>query len=351
MIPASYIQWAKARRETEIDLALSNVAACTLDDLPGARDALSLDGRSDDGYPPLVEAIARRYGVPPECVATATGTSGANFLCCLALLEPGDEVVVETPAYDPLLAVTRSLGARVRRFERRLDERFAVRPEQVAAAITPATRLVMLTQPHNPSGALAEDGVMEEIASTAARHGAWVLSDEVYLDAARGCGAPPAARLAENVISTNSLTKSYGLASLRCGWAIAAPAIAERIRRARDLVDGNGSIAVERLSTIAFGRLETLAERARAILEPNVRTARDWLDRTRQLEGFVAGATVAFPRLRGGADASAFCDRLLRSGVAVVPGRFFEAPAHFRIGLGVPPETLAAGLRRIGGGL
>jgi aspartate/methionine/tyrosine aminotransferase len=341
------MQWAKARPEAPIDLALSSVVACTLDHLPGAREALALGGRNDDGYAPLVGAIATRYGVAPECVATATGTSGANFLCCLALLEPGDEVVVETPAYDPLLAVTRSLGARVRRFERRLDERFTVDPGRVAAEITPATRLVILTQPHNPSGALIEDSVIEEIAAAAARHGAWVLADEVYLDAARGCGAPPAARLAENIISTNSLTKSYGLASLRCGWAIAAPAIVERIRRARDLVDGTGSIVAERLSVIAFGNLESLADRARAILQPNVRAAREWLEATEQLEGFIPVATVAFPRLRGGGDASALCERLLRVGVAVVPGRFFEAPAHFRIGLGIPREALATGLKQI----
>jgi hypothetical protein len=347
MVSSPYMQWAKARAQVPVDLGLSNVVACALDDLPGAREALALDGHNDDGYPPLLEAIADRYRVPSGGVATATGTSGANFLSCLALLEAGDEVLVETPAYDPLLAVPRSLGARVRRFERRPDERFAIDPGRVVSALTAHTRLVILTQPHNPSGGLTEEDALREVAAAADRHGAWVLVDEVYLDAARGCGARPAASLAENIISTNSLTKSYGLASLRCGWAIAAPAVAERIRRARDIVDGTGAIPAERLSVVAFDHLDTLAERARAVLEPNCTTAREWLDRTEQIEGAVSRGTVWFPRLRGEADASGFCERLLRSGVGVVPGRFFEAPGHFRVGLGVPRETLEEGLRRI----
>lgn len=348
IVPALYMHWAKSRPHAPIDLALSNVHACTLDDLPGAREALDLDGRNDDGYPPLLEAIGARYGVPSSQVASAIGTSGANFLACLAVVERGDEVLVEAPAYDPLLAIVASLGARVRRFERRFEDRFALDPDRVASALTPATKLVIVTQPHNPSGAMSDDEAIERIAAEACRHGAWVLVDEVYLDAARGCGARPAALVAENIISTNSLTKSYGLAPLRCGWAIAEAAMAERIRRARDIVDGTGSIPAERLSVVAFEHLERLAERARGILEPNARTSRQWLEATTRLEGFVSGGTVAFPRLRRGGDASQFCERLWRvSGVAVVPGRFFEAPAHFRIGLGVPPDVLAKGLEKL----
>lgn len=345
---APYMEWAKARPESPIDLGQSNVLNCTLEDLPGARDALDFAGRNDEGYPPLLEAIARRYQAAPEQVATAIGTSGANFLACLALLTPGEEVVIETPAYDPLLAVARTLGARVKRFERRVDDRFAVDPAAVKNALTPSTRLIVITQPHNPSGGLTSSEAIVEIAKLADRQGAMVLVDEVYLDAATGCGSRPAARLADNIISTNSLTKSYGLAPLRCGWAIAAPSVARRIRRARDLVDGTGPIPAERLSVLAFEHLDRLASRAQSMLDPNVRALREFLSRTPALDGFVEHGTVAFPRVRDLADATPLVAELFkRWGTAVVPGKFFEAPAHFRIGLGVAPETLTAGLRNL----
>ncbi|HSP89795.1 MAG TPA: aminotransferase class I/II-fold pyridoxal phosphate-dependent enzyme, partial [Vicinamibacterales bacterium] len=114
---AEYLLWAKRRPHPAHDLGRSDVVGCTLADLPGARDALELTGRNDDGWEPLVEAVASRYGVRMDQVATATGTSGANFLVCAALLRPGDDVLVERPAYDPLLAVPALLGANVVRFE------------------------------------------------------------------------------------------------------------------------------------------------------------------------------------------------------------------------------------------
>src|SRR5262249_46302552 len=131
---APYMEWAKSRPRPAIDLAGSNLAACSLDDLPGAREALDLAGESPEGYPPLVAAIADRPGVAPDRVATARGCSGANFFACAALLDPGDEVVVETPFYDPLPASARLLGAEVRTFPRRAEDGWDLDPDAVAAA-------------------------------------------------------------------------------------------------------------------------------------------------------------------------------------------------------------------------
>lgn len=348
MASAPYMAWAKSRPHASFDLALSNVLPCTAAEIDGAADALDFTSQNDDGFPPLLDAIAERYGVTPDRVATATGTSGANFLAGLALIEPGDEVLVESPVYDPLLAIPRALGARVTRFERRFEDHFAIDADAVIRAITPATRLAIVTHPHNPSGRLTPDAAIARIADAAARHGGFVLVDEVYLDAAAGCGATPAARLADNIVSTNSLTKSYGLAPLRCGWAIASPPIAERIRRARDVVDGTGSVPSERLAVLAFRQLARLAGRAQAIVTPNVEAFRAFLAGTPQLEGFVQHGTVAFPRLRSGSDTDRLARALLHQhATAVVPGRFFEAPAHFRVGLGIEPAVLATGLARI----
>lgn len=345
---APYMQWAKSRPHAAVDLGLSNIVACEASDIEGLDAALDFSGQNDNGFPPLLDAIAARYGVTNDRVATAIGTSGANFLVGLALIERGHDVLVERPAYDPLIGIARALGTHVVRFERRFEDRFAIDPDAVRKAMTPSTRLIVLTQPHNPSGGATPDEAIAQIARDAARQGAYVLVDEVYLDAARGCGARPAALLAGNIISTNSLTKSYGLAPLRCGWAIAAPDIAERIRRARDVVDGTGSIPAERMSVIAFAQLERLADRARRVIETNLPVFTAFLARTPGVEGFAQRGTVAFPRLRSGEDARGLTDTLLQQyQTAIVPGHFFEAPSHMRIGLGIDPDVLRRGLENI----
>jgi len=349
---APYLEWAKKRPSPAFDLAGSNVLACSVDDLDGARDALLLSGHNDDGYMPLVEAIGARYGVTPDRVTTATGTSGANFQVCAALLEPGDEVLVERPGYDPLLGAPRLLGAHVLRFDRRFEDNYALDPDRVARAITQRTRLIVVTTPHNPTGATADRSALEAIGRSADAVGAHVLVDEVYLDAADPSGRP-AALLGDEFITTSSLTKSYGLASLRCGWTIASPAVVERIRRARDVIEGSGSIVTERLATLAFAQLPRLAARAASLVTTNGALVHEFLRSRAELEVVLPHAsTVLFPRLRGVADTSAFAERLLTErATAIVPGRFFEAPNHFRIGFGTSTDVVMGGLAQLAAAL
>ena len=176
---APYMEWAKTRPVPEIDLAGSNILACTLEDLPTAADALELSGSNDNGYRPLMDAIAARYGVDPDRVTTAGGTSGANFLVFAALLEPGDEVLVERPGYDPLLGAARMFGARTVRFERAFADGYALDPDRIRAAMTPRTKLIVITTPHNPTGVAADRAALEAIGRLAQTAGAHVLVDEV----------------------------------------------------------------------------------------------------------------------------------------------------------------------------
>ena len=345
---APYMEWAKSRPRPRIDLAGSNLHGCTLDDLPGARDAVDIAGESPEGYPPLVDAIARRYGVAAECVSTAGGCSGANFLACAALLESGDEVLVERPFYDPMPAAARLLGASVNTFERRFEDGYDVDCDRVAAALTPRTRLILLSNPHNPSGALARPESLRALGALAASRGIHVLVDEVYLDTVFDGRPSPAATLSPAFVSTNSLTKAYGLASLRCGWTLAAPELARRIRRARDLVDVWAPMPSDRLSVVAFANLDAIAARARAIIETNRSAVAAWLASRRDLACTPSRATIAFPRIAGVDDTSPFAERLFSgTGTAVAPGRFFGSPAHFRLAFGGRPDVVAAGLAAI----
>lgn len=349
---APYLFWAKTRQPAAIDLAGSNLLHCTLDDLPGAAGVVDLRAPNDNGFAPLVQSIAARYGVAPGRVVTAMGCSGANFLVAAALVGPGDDVAIEQPTYDPLVGACRLMGARLARFDRRFEDGYDVDVARVAAAVTPRTRLIVLTSPHNPTGVPVSREALLEVGAIAARVGAAVLVDEVYLDAANGLdGARPheaAATLDGPFISTASLTKSYGLAGLRSGWAVASIEVAERLRRTRDVVDNAGSGPADLLAAHAFTHLSRLSARARAILGPNVDAMRDFLGRHPQLEvAAPPGSSVVFPRLRGVADAAPFVARLLEDGVAVAPGRFFDAPAHFRVSLAGAPDALAAGLERL----
>ena len=348
---APYMEWAKTRAAAEFDLAGSNILNCSLEDLPGAREALDLAGANDNGYRPLVEAIGARYGVDPGLVTTAGGTAGANFLILAALLEPGDEVLVERPGYDPLLGAARLFGARTVRFDRVFDERFALDPDRVRHAMTPRTKVIVITSPHNPTGVTADPAAIEAIGRIAEGAGAHVIVDEVYKDMT-GDRTPPAAARGAVFATTSSLTKSYGLSSLRAGWVIASPALSYRVRRARDVVDGTGSIVSERLAALAFRQLDALTERARAILARNKALGDAFLLSRPELEWVPSAGTIVFPRIRGVADSQPFVDRLMRERkTALGPGFFFEAPAHFRLGYGGNTDRIREGLAHVAAAL
>jgi aspartate/methionine/tyrosine aminotransferase len=347
---APYMTWAKHHAKAGIDLTGSNLLPCTLDELPGAREAMQLYGRNDDGWPPLVEAIAVRYGVGPERVVTATGASGANFLALSALLRPGDTLLAEWPGYDPHIGTARLLGARVNTFDRGWERSFALDPDAVEAALTPDTRAIVLTNLHNPSGVYAEPEALARVGELARSVDAKVIVDEVYLDALTGVERSPAATRADVFVSTNSLTKSYGLAGIRVGWLLADPDVVERALRIRDVVDGVGSIPSETIGTLAFERLDHLLERARRVLEPGARLFRSFVESRSELAWVPPlGGSVGFPRLNGVDDAGPFVDLAMREfDLGVTPGRFFGEPAHFRVAVAGRFDVLERGLDALG---
>jgi aspartate/methionine/tyrosine aminotransferase len=351
---APYLLWAKTRQPAAIDLAGSNLLHCSLDDLPRARESLDLRAPNDNGYAPLVDAIAQHYGVEPARVATATGCSGANFLVVAALAGAGDRVLVERPTYDPLIGACRLMGAEVVRFERRFESAYRLDLDDLARQTTPRTRLIVVTTPHNPSGVSLDRDELAALGALAERAGAHVLVDEVYLDAAalvrnEAPTASSGARLEGPFVVTNSLTKSYGLAGLRSGWIIAPAEIAERVRRTRDVVDNAGSGPSDRLAALAFTHLPRLADRARRLLSANLVRAREFFRDEPRLElARPPSSSVVFPRLAGHADTGAFVRRLHdQHGVAVAPGHFFEAPDHFRLSLAGASDVLDSGLAKI----
>ena len=351
VMQSDYMHWAKFKAPARFALTGSEVPHFRMDSLPVTVADLDLDGASHPRYAPLRERIARRYGVGLEQVVAADGTSMANFVALAALVEPGDEVLVERPAYDPLLGAASFLAATVTRFDRRPEDGFRLDVERIAAAARDRTRVILITNLHNPSGALAGEDELRAVGKVARRVGARVLVDEAYLDAA----VPPrrsAVHLGPEFVVTNSLTKVYGLSGLRCGWVLAEPELAERMWRVNDLFGVNQAHPAERLACIAFDNIDAVVGDRPDLLLRNREAFNAFVERRDDLDCMKAEHGItAFPRWAGG-DTERLDDRLHEEfDAAVVPGRWFEMPDHFRIGFGYPAEHFDEGLKRLGAGL
>jgi aspartate/methionine/tyrosine aminotransferase len=265
-----------------------------------------------------------------------------------AVLEPGDEVIVEQPTYDPMLEAARYLGASVKRLVRRPENGFQVRVEDLEKIVSKKTRLIVLTNLHNPSGALLEEGTLREIGEVARNVGARVLVDEVYLELLFDRPQRSAFHLGEHFIVTSSLTKAYGLSGLRCGWILAAPELVERMWHHNDLFGNIPAHITDRLSVIALDHLEAIRTRAKSLLEANWKLLDRFLAEHPELDVVRPPAgTIIFPRVPGG-DGDAFC-KVLREKyeTSAVPGRFFETPDRIRIGIGNPTAEVEEGLKRV----
>jgi aspartate/methionine/tyrosine aminotransferase len=346
---SDYMQWSKTQSRAQFNLATSGVASFPLRELPIDLKALEINGDTAYGYGPLQQAIAAHQGVDPECVVESAGTSMANHLAMAAILEPGDEVLIEHPAYGPVLDVAHYLEANVKRFWRTEENGWVIDPAEVRRCITPKTRLIVITNLHNPTSVLTPESVLCEISDIAHSVGALVLVDEVYLDAVYDKTPRTSFHLGSNFIVTSSLTKVYGVSGLRCGWILAQPKLAWKMHRLNDLYSATPVHPGELLSVAAFQHLDLLRERARRIVEADRKLLRDFLKRQLSLSAVsTAWGTTSFPRLLNGS-ADAFLKRLgLEFETSAVPGRYFEMPDHFRIGMGVNTEMFAEGLNRIG---
>jgi hypothetical protein len=351
-IGSAYIEWAKMRSEARYNLAASDVLAFPLANLHPRVEDLEISGPGGYGYAPLLESLSAKSGVPAESIVHAQGTSMANHLAMAALIEPGDEVLIEGPSYEPIVSTAEYLGATVRRFPRKFEAGFQLDPREVERAISPRTRIVILANLHNPSGVRTPDAKLRIVGEIARSIRAHVLVDEVYLETSFDSPWQTAFLLAPNFIATGSLTKAYGLSGLRCGWIFAAKPLAERMWRLNDLFGVVASHPTELLSVLALEHLPEIATRAKQLLDTNRALLKQFFDSRRDLLAiWPESGTIAFPQLISG-HTDAFC-QLLREKyeTSVVPGRFFDAPDHFRLGVGGKTEDVREGLSRISAAL
>jgi aspartate/methionine/tyrosine aminotransferase len=348
-----YMHWAKTRPRVKYDLALSGILNLPFTELDAKIEDLDLNGDNSYGYRPLVDALAQHCGVASESVVTISGgTSMANHLAMAAALDHGDEVLIEEPTYDPILAVAEYLGAHIKRFPRSFENDFRVDTDELAKQMTAQTRLIVLTNLHNPSSTLVDEETLKRVGEMARRIGARVLVDEVYLEAMFEAAPRSSAHLGPEFIATSSLTKGYGLSGLRCGWILAEPDFAQRMRRLHDIFGAVGPQPTERLSVVAMAKLPKVIARAKKILETNRAVLGEFLESREELKVVRSEAgTTSFPRLLKGRVEDLCTVLTEKYDTAVVPGRFFESPQHFRIGMCAEPELFKTGVERLGAAL
>jgi len=343
----AYIEWAKLSASAKYNLAASGVKGVPLDELPVQLKELELSVPGGYGYPPLLERLAARYGVSSKNVVTAIGTSMANYLAMSAVLEPGDEVVIEDPAYDPMVEVGHYLGAVVKRIPRRPENKFQIDVDELRKFVSGKTRLIVLTNLHNPSGVLLEEAALREIGEVARNVGALVMVDEVYLELLFDRPLRPAFHLGSQFMVTSSLTKAYGLSGLRCGWILAAPEVAKRMWRQNDLFGNIPAHVTELLSVVALDHLEPIRARAKSLLQANWKLLDAFLAEHPELDVVRSVGTIVFLKPPGG-DGDTFTEHLREKyETSAVPGRFFGMLDRVRIGIGNESAEVEEGLRRV----
>ncbi|HET7250085.1 MAG TPA: aminotransferase class I/II-fold pyridoxal phosphate-dependent enzyme [Gemmatimonadales bacterium] len=332
-------------------LALAQAAADPLLDV-------RLGYSQSNGTDALRERIAALYpGATPDQVLVTNGSAEANYVAALRVIEPGDQVAMLLPNYLQLWGHVQNLGAQVRAFRLHEERGWAPDPAEIRAAIAPGTKLVVVTNPHNPTGHILAEPMRRAIIDRTAEVGAWLLADEVYMGAERD-GNTTASFWGsyDRLICVAGLSKAYGLPGLRIGWLVGpAPLVADAWAR-HDYTTIGPSGASDHLATLALQPAvrERLLARTRGILRDNYPVLEQWLQSFGPTFSWVppqAGA-ICWVRYRPAMDGEVLVERVRSAqSVLLVPGEHFGMPGFLRFGFGNELSELRAALAATATGL
>jgi len=348
-VPFDLERWQSTwENRVRFNLSESGVHPLSIQELLGLAGAAALPllevrlGYSQsNGTDVLRGRIATLYpGASPDQVLVTSGSSEANFVLCWRLIEPGDNVAVMLPNYLQTWGLAQNFGALVHGFELHEERGWEPTPEEVRSAIAPGTKLVVVTNPHNPTGHVLSDEGRRMILERSAEVGAWLLADEVYQGAELD-GRTTASFWGsyERVIVVNGLSKAYGLPGLRIGWIVAPPALTAEAWARHDYTTIGPSGASDHLAAVALdpGVRDKLLERTRRILKANYPVLDEWLKRfgdAFRWQAPQAGA-ICWVRYRQGLSALDIVEKLRAEySVLLVPGEHFGVPDHLRFGYG-----------------
>ena len=314
--------------------------------------AIRLSYSQGDGSDELRHAIAALYpGATDANVTVTTGSIEANFITTWSLLEPGDRVVVVTPTYMQTPGLVRNFGGTLAEIGLRADCGWEPDPAEIESAIEPGTRLVIVTNPNNPTGQILSEASRQAIVDRASEVGAWLLADEVYQGAELDRTTTPSFWGSyERVVVVNGFSKAYGLPGLRIGWAIGPKEFKAEIVRRQDYTVICPSAPNDYLATLALSARDTIIERTRTILNENYPIVEAWLKQFGDLFEWQppkAGA-IAFVRYAHAISALDLVERIReKQNLLLVPGDHFERPHYIRFGFGNEQSQLREALERL----
>ncbi len=349
-----YIDWFRVNwHDIKFDLATSGVHAVTQSDLGIRMDDLNFGKTLFFGHPDLVRNISKIYGVSEDEVLITSGSTHANYIACALLLKEGDEVIIEDPVYTPLLDLVKAFNCKIRPLERRFDEGYALDLDRLNEMVTGDTKLIVVTNLHNPSSAMTDENRFKALSQIASDNNVHVLSDEVYRDFMMEDAPAPFSTFTELGISTCSLSKFYGGGALRVGWALASPEIVDRGRKLNDYLTAVNSCAGESFGARILERRPWYVEKVKGITKTNYPIVKEWMEGRRDLEWVEPRyGVIAFPKILGGFDSMELATLLLEKYRTMIsPGRFFGPEDHFRIGFGGEEDVVRGGLENLGSAL
>jgi aspartate/methionine/tyrosine aminotransferase len=320
---------------------------------------LDWSGQSFQGMPGLREKVLQRMGCAASCsiddVLITAGTAEANFLAITQLVQPGDEIIVDVPGWPQPLVLAKAIGASLKRLPRDEARDWAFDLDQLAALITPKTRLIFICNPNNPTGHLLGRSELEQVIAMADPVGAYVMTDEVYRDLEWGAATTPsAAALYERGISTGSVSKVLGLQGIRTGWLVCRePSVIFDAMVLREDSSEIMNVMGESIADIALGddyypgaiaRARETGRRNLDLLDEFI-TSRAALEWRRPAAGLIGFARLNLPMTADECSARLLADPY---DTFVMPGSAYDHPQHLRLGGGGATERLEDGLQRLG---
>jgi len=347
-------------RTVEINLADSSVKCASVRELLAGDDPqplieLPLYYPEVNGTAVLRERIAALYpNASPSNVLVTVGAAQANWMIASVLLEPGDEVIVVSPGYRQIWGLARSLGCLVKEAQLRPENNWRLDFDELERLAGGKTKLISVVNPNNPTGSILSADEMGHIVEICGRHGAWLHADEVY------CGTefdrpetPSFWGMYDKLVCVNSLSKAYGLAGLRIGWAVASPAMIEALWRRHEYAVIAAAGPSMKLAEIALepAKRRMLLERQKKFSREGHRILRDWVHEQngRFSVSDPVATSIAFVHYHFGMPSVELADHIRRkASVLVAPGAYLGTEHHLRITVGYEPEKVRTALARIG---
>lgn len=351
-------QWlANYEQDIEYNLGASTGPRWNVEELLGLAGedarrrmfALPLTYGPPAGTTSLRTAIADMQGVSPDCVQVVTGASEALLILFWLAAEPGANVVIPAPSYPAFSALPLSLGLETRYYRIGRERGFTVDVEEIEALADRKTKIILVNNPHSPTGAILNDDQMERLHAFTSDRGIQFVSDEVYRPIYHTGEIQSAARLPTATV-INDFSKAFSLPGLRTGWIIERDAQKrERYWNARALSTVSSSSLGEFLAEIAVNNRSAVIGKAKETTSRNLQVLTDFMRKHESVFGWIPprGGTVGFPWMLDGQSARAFCVAAASEGLLLAPGDVYDEPDHFRIGMGASGDAFTGAIKHL----